>query len=454
MWVRVSLVALVAACGGDGEEAPELVDARVTTTPDAAAPAPRSDAGAPGDVLLARLRAVTGITVVEQPPSGAARVFTLALEQPERHAAPAGRRFKQQLALVHVDEAAPMVLFTTGYALGGIGRRDEVAVLAGANQLTVEHRFFGTSRVEGDGADWSALDIAEAAADWHRVVTLLRPIYGGRWLTVGGSKGGAASLFHRRFYPDDVDGTVAFAAPISLGAPDPRYPAYVATRGGTAAQGCREGIARVQRQALLRRAAMQERMLASPLTFQVLGVDKALEDAVLELPFLFWMSGNAGRCVLAPAENASDADVYSFLEDTALFINFSDVGIGALAGFYVQTANQLGWPAHDEGGVADLLTQPGGDRAGAYVPHLDTEYDGGAAMRDVLEWVDREGSELLFVYGENDPWTAGAVELGGAAGRDSYKLVAPGGNAQRDARRVERGDRAIAAGAIRRWAGR
>ena len=32
------------------------------------------------------------------------------------------------------------------------------------------------------------------------------------------------AIYHRRFYPDDVDGTVPYVAPISFGAPDLRYP--------------------------------------------------------------------------------------------------------------------------------------------------------------------------------------------------------------------------------------
>lgn len=451
MWVTVFFSSVLASCGGAGEE-PAISDGGVDSPRPAVDARPANDARS--DELLDRLRAVIGITVEElAPPAAGARLFALGLEQPERHADPGGRRFVQRLLLYHVGEDAPVVLFATGYMLGGAGAvRDEVAVVAGANQLTVEHRFFGTSVAED--ADWSALSIAEAAADWHRVVTALRPIYPGRWLGAGGSKGGAAALFHRRFYPDDVAGTVAFVTPISRGAPDGRYPPYVATRGGAGLDGCRAGIARAQREALLRREAMQQRMLGSTLRFDVLGLDKALEDAVLELPFLFWMNGRASLCALLPPESPTDAEVFDFVEGTAITAQYSDEFIAAYAGFYHQTANQLGWPAHDESGLADLLTQPGGDRAGAYVPHLETGWDGGAAMQDVAAWIQDEGSQLLFIYGEDDPWTAGAVELGGAHSRDSWKLVAPGENHHVRLSGLGAGDRAIAEDAIRRWAGR
>ena len=39
------------------------------------------------------------------------------------------------------------------------------------------------------------------------------------------------SVYHRRFYPDDVDATVAYVAPISFGAPDDRYIDFLANVG-------------------------------------------------------------------------------------------------------------------------------------------------------------------------------------------------------------------------------
>ena len=390
------------------------------------------------------------MTVSEEPtPLPGRRAFALGYVQPEHHAAPAGKSFSQRLLLLHIDDDAPLVVTATGYGLQTAHLLDEVTVTAGGNQLAVEHRFFGTSVAEPP--DWSRLDIAEAAADWHRVIAALRTVYRGRVLTAGGSKGGVASLAHRRFFPSDAAGTVAMASPISQGAPDGRYPAFVAAIGGTTAAQCREDLRRVQRELLLARPAMRARMTASPLGFTRLGVDKALEDAVLELPFLFWQFGRISRCVLIPEEGAGDDELFAFFEDTVILYNFSDEGIGALRGFYVQTANQLGWPAHEEAHLADLLMFPGGDRAGAYVPEIDTGWDGGAAMSDLVDWMQTEGRQLLLVYGERDPWTAGAPSLGAAV--DSLRLVAPGANHNVRIADLDESGRVAAFNAIRRWAG-
>ena len=443
---RLLLALLLVACGSGADDAP--VDAGVT--PDAPRPVDAAVAdAAPGD-LADRLRAIPGMTVVEEAPAGGARVFSLSYEQPERHAAPDGAHFRQRMRLLHVGEDAPMVLHATGYALGGV-RADEVTAVVGGNQLSLEHRFFGSSLA--DPASWDALRVAEAAADWHRVVVALRPIYRGPWIGTGASKGGVASLFHRRFYPDDVTATVAFVAPLSVGAPDPRYPSFVAAMGGDEAAGCRARLRDFQRLVLSRRTAMTTAMMASGQAFTVLGLDKALEDATLELPFLFWQYTGAGLCSSIPDATASDQDVYLFFDDATILALFGDGQIRELAAFYHQAAVELGWPAHDESHLADLLLYPSGDRAGAYVPWLSTAYDGGAAVRDLAAWIAAHGSRLLLVYGERDPWTAGAVDLGAAT--DSFRFLAPGKNhGGATLANLAAADRAAAEAALRRWAGR
>ena len=75
----------------------------------------------------------------------------------------------------------------------------------------MEYRFFTPSRPKP--ADWSKLDIWQAASDQHRIFKALKKIYGKNWLATGGSKGGMTATYYRRFYPNDMDGTVAYVAP-------------------------------------------------------------------------------------------------------------------------------------------------------------------------------------------------------------------------------------------------
>src|SRR5207244_2056215 len=84
-------------------------------------------------------------------------------------------------------------------------------------------------------------------------------------------------------------------------------------------------------------------------------------------------------------------------------------------------------PIDDESYLVGLMF-PGADTANAYVPAGVPlgAYDNGAAMTDIQSWIASSGTRIMLIYGENDPWRAGAVDLGAAT--DSFKFVSPGGN--------------------------
>jgi hypothetical protein len=73
-------------------------------------------------------------------------------------------------------------------------------------------------------------------------------------------------------------------------------------------------------------------------------------------------------------------------------------------------------------------------------------------MVDVDQWVKEEGRRLLFIYGEYDPWTAGAFDLGSGCS-DCFKLIAPAGNHGSDIGDLGSEGKAVALDAVRRWAG-
>ena len=81
---------------------------------------------------------------------------------------------------------------------------------------------------------------------------------------------------------------------------------------------------------------------------------------------------------------------------------------------------------------------------------IDFEFDE-HAMGDIADWVATEGSELMFIYGEYDPWTAGAFDLGNA--RDSFRLFVAGGNHGADIEQLSADDRELAFAALERWTG-
>ncbi|MFG2037513.1 S28 family serine protease [Dactylosporangium sp. NPDC048998] len=159
--------------------------------------------------IRARLEAVPGLTVLsEQPVAAPYRFFILSIAQPVDHRHPRAGTFQQRFTLLHRGTDRPMVLHTTGYNVPEYAFRSEPTRLVDGNQISVEQRFFTPSRPEP--ANWEQqLTIWQAATDHHRIVQALKPIYSQQWISTGASKGGMTSVYHRRFYPDDVDGTVA-----------------------------------------------------------------------------------------------------------------------------------------------------------------------------------------------------------------------------------------------------
>ena len=455
-WLLAVVAALGAGCGDDdggGDGDPPRVDGSPDSDPDAGQPdggpvfvCERSD-----DDILVRLQNIPSVASVSEVEVGDPyRFFRIELEQPVDHAEPGGATFLQRITLLHRDLEAPMVLHTSGYyGAGGAFAAEPTALLDG-NQIDTEQRFFQPSRP--DPADWSFLTIEQAAADHHRIVAALRPIYCAKWVSTGASKGGMTSIYHRRFYPGDVDATVAYVAPISFGAPDERYHPFFDT---VATAGCRNALRTFQTELLERRAAMLTRMdnfaEQAGITFDRSGgTAGALEDAVIEFPWSFWQYGGPGDCASIPGAAATDAALFNYLRDSGGLFFFNDDVIVQFSPYYYQAWFQLGYPSAPKAHLEDLLEaqdlprnfMPPGEDEPTYQPQ---------AMEDIDQWVRSDGQRLLFVYGEFDPWYAGQFQLGDAD--DSLLVVAPGANHGAGISDLEAADRDAATAALERWMG-
>ena len=334
-----------------------------------------------------------------------------------------------------------MVLHTTGYDLREEPFEDELTGLLAANQLSVEQRFFPKSRPEP--ANWDHMTIVQAAADHHRIVAAFNKFYSGAWAATGGSKGGMTSVFHRRFYPEDIAATVAYVAPISFGAPDQRYPAFFSNLGQ---QACTDRIHAFQRELLVRRDAMRDRYGAvaerNGYVYDRVPIDVALESDVASLEWSFWQYFGESWCEAIPGPSASDDALFEHLS-TFTFLDFGggDAAVANVATYFYQAATQLGFPAGPSvAHIADLMDHNDFDYAAATFPigAPEARYEP-APMRDINDWVMTNGRCLLFVYGEYDPWTAGAFELGDA--QQSIKVTVARGTHFANAAGLARQDR-------------
>ncbi|WP_307867868.1 aminopeptidase [Umezawaea beigongshangensis] len=393
--------------------------------------------------------AVPGVRIISETTVSGLRYFVLGYRQPVDHRRPERGTFEQRISLLHRDADRPTVLHTSGYDLSGPGLSEPARLVEG-NQISTEQRFFEPSRPQP--ADWRDLTIWQAANDHHRVVRAFRSIYRAAWLSTGASKGGMTSVYHRRFFPRDVDATIAYVAPNDVIDHHDAYAEFIAEAGDDPA--CRARLDGVQRQVLQRRGEFTARMVASGNSYsRIFGTpDKALDLMVIETPFTFWQYSTQADCASVPGDGATTDELYAFLDAVVGVGFFSDEGIDPYVVYYQQAGTQLGYPAVREDHLADLLLHRGQDVPRSFVPRdIPVRHQPGV-MVDVDAWVRWQGSTLLFVHGENDPWGAEPFRLGPGT-RDSFSFTVPGGNHGANIAKLPEPQSARAAATVRRWAG-
>ncbi|MDT3399326.1 S28 family serine protease [Streptomyces sp. B1866] len=420
----------------------------------AGAAAPGSGGPEPGSPdIKDRILAIPGMSFIEEKPYDGYRYLILGYTQPIDHRHPYQGTFTQRFTLLHKSTDRPTVFYTSGYGVSTNPSRSEPTRIVDGNQVSLEYRFFTPSRPQP--ADWSKLDIWQAASDQHRLYQALRGIYGKRWLATGGSKGGMTATYYRRFYPRDMAGTVAYVAPNDID--NEEDSAYDRFFSGVGTAECRAKLDAVQREALVRRDALVARYESwadsKSLTFSVVGsADRAYENVVLDLEWAFWQYHRQAECTDVPAATASTDELYTFIDDISGFEFYTDQGLEPYTPYYYQAGTELGAPTFATPHLTGLLRYPGIYNPRNYVPRDIPMRFRPHAMRDVDTWVRHHARRMLFVYGQNDPWGAEPFRLGRGA-EDSDVFTVPGGNHGSNISQLSADEKAEATADVLRWAG-
>ncbi|MFF4736265.1 S28 family serine protease [Streptomyces sp. NPDC001262] len=402
-----------------------------------------------------RILQIPGMHFVEEKPYQGYRYLVLTYTQPVDHRHPDRGTFEQRFTLLHKSTDRPTVFYTSGYNVSTTPSRSEPTRIVDGNQVSMEYRFFTPSRPQP--ADWSTLDIWQAANDQHRLYQALKTVYGKNWLATGGSKGGMTATYYRRFFPHDMNGTVAYVAPNDVRNGDDRpYDRFFATVGDKA---CRTQLDSVQREALVRRdeivARYQKWADENGKTFKVVGsADKAYENVVLDLVWSFWQYHLQSDCASVPATKASTDELYKFIDTISGFDGYTDQGLERFTPYYYQAGTELGSPTFKSPHLKGLLRYPGIYAPRNYVSRdIPMKWKPGV-MADVDRWVRNDSTQMLFVYGQNDPWGAEPFRLGrNAAARHDFRFVAPGGNHGSNIAQLVADERATATAEVLKWAG-
>jgi len=336
-----------------------------------------------------------------------AEYYEMWFTQPIDHNNPEHGTFKQRVFLGHHDLKKPMVVEIQGYNIWH-QKADELSKLIDANQLKIEHRYFNDSRP--DSLEWKYLNIKQAAADQHAVIQALKSIYKNKWITTGISKGGQTTIYHRYFYPNDVDVSVPYVAPMNLEREDKRIYKHLATVGSEESRSkvknfqiaCFEN--RKQLLPLLKEHAKDKKY-----DFKM-GFEKALDLNILEYSFAFWQWGNT-TIEDIPNSDAKAKDLFAHLAKSSPFNFFDTKGIKQQQPFFYQALTELGMYGYE---VAPFKKYINYDKDLTFDFTLPEGADGTfnpESMIAVNEWLQTKADKMLFIYGEFDTWSATQVDL-------------------------------------------
>ncbi|MFF0743053.1 aminopeptidase [Streptomyces sp. NPDC004111] len=400
-----------------------------------------------------RLLAIPGMSLIEEKPVTGYRYFVLNYTQPIDHSRPWKGTFQQRLTVLHKDVARPTVFSTSGYNVSTNPSRSEPTTLIDGNQVSMEYRFFTPSRPQP--ADWSKLDIKQAADDQHRIFTALKKIYGKKWLATGGSKGGMTATYYERFHPRDMDGVVAYVAPNDVNnREDSAYDRFFST---VSTKECRDKLNALQREALVRRGPLTAKLKKwadeNKATFNTVGsLDKSFESTVLDFVWAFWQYSNESECADVPAANSSDDVIYDYVDAKSGFAAYSDQDLATYTPYYYQAGTQLGAPQYKYPHLKGLMKYgPDYFQPRAFVPRdIPMKWQEGV-MKDVDRWVNRNARQMMYVYGANDPW--GAERFRPAKGGDNHVYTVPGANHGARISGLPAGQQAAAVAQVLKWAG-
>lgn len=334
--------------------------------------------------------------------------YVLFIEQPLDHQYPESGSFKQRVIVSHAGFDRPTVIVTEGYS-GAYALnsryRDELSQLFNTNMVFVEHRYFLESTPEP--LNWEYLTARNSAFDLHEITTLMKQIYPEKWISTGISKGGQTTIIYRAFFPNDVDISVPYVAPVCKAAEDGRHEPFLRQ---VSSAGNRKKIYNFQLEVFKRKEQLIPLFKAyceeKALTFRV-PLEDAFDYSVLEYPFAIWQWGTPINTI--PPKSADNEMLFKHLRaisDPSYFAQDQPN-----ASFFVQAARELGYYGYDTEPFKQYLSiQTSKDYLQRLMlPEGLTVEFRPELYQKITAYLNDNDPRMIFIYGGNDPWTAAGV---------------------------------------------
>ena len=341
---------------------------------------------------------------------------------PLDHTNPHSQYFPLRVYYSHNGFNKPMVVVIDGYTMY-TSKANEITSIVDGNQITIEHRFFSQSRPL-DSIPWSYLNIRQAAADAHLVISAFKPFYHGKWISTGISKSGQATIFHRRFYPADVNVSIPYVAPLNFSSEDERVYKFLDSVGTPE---CRKKIYDFQIQLFERKSEIMplfKELSASKGWKFTMGFEKAYDLSVLEYSFAFWQWGF--NCSSIPASSSTAKELFEHWLEVNPFSFFEENEVDKVRPFFYQAMTEIGMYGYRVKPFSRYLSDTANITFSFAMPRGHRAIFNASAMSDIDRWVEDSGSYMLYIYGQNDAWSATAVDPGRKT--NAVKMVCPGGS--------------------------
>lgn len=171
-----------------------------------------------------------------------------------------------------------------------------------------------------------------------------------------------------------------------------------------------------------------------------------------DFEWAFWQYSLLNDCARIPAAAAAtDPKLFDTIDKVVPFAGYDDRDLANYTPYFYQAGTELGSPDVKQPHL-DGLRRYGTIPLRDLVPRdIPMPFKPGA-MRDIDAWVRGGARQMMFVNGQNDPWSAEPFRLGKGA-RDSYVYTAPGANHGAEVAQLPAAQRAAATASILKWAG-
>ena len=366
------------------------------------------------------------------------------------HNNPSLGTFKQQVVLTFVNKDAHTILHTQGYSLmGGSGERNHNrldSIMAphflwalskdyGAdkfdlNCVQVEYRYHGFSLPEGDKDSFKYLSAEQQSKDLHAIVTDLKKALitgNGKWLSTGVSKNGMTSAqyayYDEQYGWGDIDVYVPFVAPIPPQEWDIRVGEYMLTQSSKERLG---DLEKAYRTLVDDKAVADATIAAYAKVYKMENNEELTEDSafiytlirVMNNLFAVQSYGDfATWTQFIPNKNSKPEDYAAFFmlnENDECIFRKTNQTRGPLAKrqdpFNVQIGIDQGNLAYDFTWYLDGKLLSESDKQ-FFKDEMEENRNSKTIELEVklLKNLETTDKKMIFVYGEDDPWTGAAI---------------------------------------------